>query len=670
MPGEKRPAWRIGRFDMREAQLDLAKRSLVIGAVEARDGSGFVYRARDGSIAYGRAAQARSLGEPRKAAGKAAPPRRIEARRVSLDRIRLDFEDRSLASPAKLVVSELSARVGDLSTARGSVARASLRARVNEKGVLRLAGTAGLNPPVAHLDIEAQDLALLPFQPYLADRLNFSLTGGTLGVEGRLALGGAEGAKDGFADLLRWKSLALDGVRLAAQPLELRIADIALADFYSRVILGADGKINLQRLIARKDEGSPERAAEAETDPGAEKPQSAPARITIGKIRFDGGNVSFSDFFVKPNYSANLTQLAGEVSELTPESPGQVQLRARMDSTAPVEIGGRINPLGKELFLDLRAKADDSELSPLTPYSAKYVGYGIEKGKLSFDARYRVENRKLSAENTIVLKQLTFGERIESPTATKLPVLLAVALLKDRNGVIDVNLPISGSLDDPQFSVGGIVLRLFLNIISKAVTAPFALLSAAFGRGEELSYVEFEQGRARLTQAAEARLKTLARAMRERPALRLEIRGRVDPASDLEGLRKASLARKVKAQKRKELLEKGAAPPLDEIRIESGEYERLLAAAYREEDFPRPRNLLGLLKSLPVPEMESLMLKHARVSEADLRQLARERAQAVRDCLLGTGKIASDRLFIVSPGAEPEAEKSERSGSRVDFSLR
>jgi hypothetical protein len=132
-----------------------------------------------------------------------------------------------------------------------------------------------------------------------------------------------------------------------------------------------------------------------------------------------------------------------------------------------VVIKGKLNPLSKELFLDIVADAKEIELSPMTPYSGRYVGYGIEKGKLSFTVKYKLENRKLSAENKIILNQLTFGEKIESPDATKLPVLFAVSLLKDRNGVIDIDLPISGSLDDPQFSVGGIIWRMIINILTK-----------------------------------------------------------------------------------------------------------------------------------------------------------------------------------------------------------
>jgi hypothetical protein len=311
----------------------------------------------------------------------------------------------------------------------------------------------------------------------------------------------------------------------------------------------------------------------------------------------------------------------------------------------------------------------------LSPYSVKYVGYGIERGTLTFKVTYKVENRKLDAQNQIILEQLTFGEKVESPTATKLPVLLAVGLLKDRNGVIDVSLPISGSLDSPEFSVGGIILRLIFNIISRAVTSPFALLGGAFGGGSnaELSYIEFDYGRATLSQSAEAKIKTMAEAMNNRPALKLDISGRVDPVNDREGLRQTSIERKVKAQKMKELVRQGTAPKsVEDVQVEKSEYERYLRAAYEEEDFEKPRNFFGFAKELPVPEMEALMLKNSRVTDDDLRQLANRRAQVVQDRLIASGKVTADRLSIVGakPLASDDKEKSKAKTSRVEFSLR
>jgi hypothetical protein len=542
--------------------------------------------------------------------------------------------------------------------------------------------------------VDAQGIAVVPFQPYLADQVNFSLTGGEVGSKGVLTIEtGGDGAlkvnyeggvqvtdfasveKDASQDLLKWKSLDLGGIQFALQPMQLRINEINLAEFYARLILGADGRLNLQKLAAQKTGASaPEETKEAKP---AEPQAAAPTekQISIGKINLQAGNVYFSDFFVKPNYSANLTGVQGSISELKPDAPGDVAIQAKLDDAAPVDIQGKLNPLSKDLYMDIAADAREIELNPMSPYSIKYVGYGIERGELSFKVKYKVENRKLDAQNQIILNQLTFGEKVESPTATKLPVLLAVALLKDRNGVIDVNLPISGSLDSPEFSVGGIILRIIINIITRAVTSPFALLGAAFGGGSggELSYIEFDYGRANLPESAEAKIKSIASAMNNRPALKLDISGRVDPVNDLEGLKQTSIERKVKAQKMKDLVRQGTAPKsVDEVQVDKAEYERYLKAAYNDESFPKPRNVIGLAKDLPVPEMESLMLKNAQTTDDDLRNLANRRAQVVQERLLATGQVTADRLSIVGakPVSSEEKETAKAKLSRVDFSLR
>lgn len=697
VPGEPEPLWRVPVLTIKDAAIDMGKKSASIGALESRGGNGFIQRGSGGTISYARLVKAQASEGPVKQREKTDKDAgwRVDAKRFQFDRFRLVFEDRSLAAPATTVVSELYVRAENLSNAKNSRGKATIRAKINNKGSIRLAGTAGTNPVGLRFDVEAKAIELLPLQPYIADRVNFLLTGGEIGTKGKLNVETIDNApakvtyqgdlqvtdfasveSSGETDLLKWKSLGLGGVKFSMQPVQINVDEITLAEFYSRVIIAPDGKINLQNLVAqKKEEPGPIAGSTGRQSPSVETTASTPTQVAIGKIKLKDGNINFSDFFIKPNYSVNLTQVQGAVSELKPEVPGDLQLRAKIDNAAPVDISGKINPLAKDLFLDIKANARDIELSPLTPYSARYVGYGIEKGKLSLEIQYRVENRKLSAQNKIILNQLTFGERIQSPTATKLPVLLAVALLKDRNGVIDINLPIGGSLDDPQFSVGGIIMRIILNIIIRAVTSPFALLGAAFGGGggEELSYIEFDYGRANLTQAAEAKIKTLETAMNNRPALKLEISGRIDPTNDLEGIKRASIERKVKAQKMKELGRQGKAPKsVDEVQVDQAEYERFLRAAYRDEKFPKPRNFIGLVKDIPVSEMEALLLKHSQVGEDDLRELANRRAQVVRDRLLASGQVGADRLFLL--GAKlltaDEKEKIKAKASRVEFSLR
>jgi uncharacterized protein involved in outer membrane biogenesis len=695
VPGDREPLWRTPLLEIKDTTVDVEKKSIVVGSFESRDGNGFIHRNQDGTFSYARLIKTQpGASEPKKPEKEDTAEWAVEIKRSALDRFRVTFEDRMLSPPARLTVSAISFRGENHSNAKNARAKIRAQATINNKGRARLAGTLGVRPVAGRLNVDAQGIEVVPFQPYLADQVNFSLTSGAVGSKGVLVVDTAgdaakvnyEGSvqvtdfasieKDGSQDLLKWKSLDLGGIQFALQPMQLRINEIDLAEFYTRMILAADGKFNLQNLTVQKT--ATNETGETKPAKAAEPPPTAPSaekQISIGKINLQAGNVYFSDFFVKPNYSANLTGVQGSISELKPEAPGDLAIQAQLDNTAPVDIQGKINPLSKDLYLDIAGNAREIELNPMSPYSIKYVGYGIEKGELSFKVKYKIENRKLDAQNQIILNQLTFGEKVESPTATKLPVLLAVALLKDRTGVIDVNLPISGSLDSPEFSVGGIILRIIINIITRAVTSPFSLLGAAFGGGSggELSYIEFDYGQSNLSQSAEAKIKSLATAMNNRPALKLDISGRVDPVNDLEGLKQASIERKVKAQKMKELVRQGTAPKsVDDVQVDKAEYERYLKAAYGDESFPKPRNVIGLAKDLPVPEMESLMLKNAQATDDDLRNLANRRAQVVRERLLASGQVTTDRLSIVAskPLSSEEKEKTKAKLSRVDFSLR
>ena len=705
LPGQPEPLWRIGSLAIKDSEIDVAKKLIVIGALQGKEGTGYIQRGRDGTVNVARIVRARTAtaGAEPAPAPPAKPSEggwRIDAKQLQLDGFKINVDDRGNPTPAKISLFEISLRGENFSTAKNQRGKATLRARVNEKGAIRLAGTATANPVEAKFTIDAQDVDIVPLQPYLDNQVNFTLTGGRVGTKGEFSFdargtgpakmnyrGGVQVAdfaaveKTGERDLLRWKNLGLDALQFDLRPFQLRIGEITLADFFSRLILRADGKLNLQTLTVQNEGNtdgvsSHEKAVEPAPEPGAGE-TAQPKAVSIGKINLKEGNIQFSDFFVKPNYSANLTGVQGTISELKAEAPGDIDIQARLDNEAPVEIKGKINPLGKDLFIDINADAKGIELSPLTPYSAKYVGYGIERGKLSFNVKYKLEDRKLSAQNKIILNQLTFGERIESPTATKLPVLLAVALMKDRNGVIDIDLPISGSLDDPQFSVGGIVLRIIFNVITRAVTAPFTLLASAFGggdtSGEELSYIEFEGGRSRLSDSARDKIATLAKALHNRPALKLEIIGRSDPATDLEGLKRAGIERKVKAQKLKELGRRGEAPrAVDDVQVAAEEYPRFLKAAYGEETFPKPRNVIGLAQDLPVAEMEKLMMQHAKVSDDEMRELANRRADAVRDAILATGQAGAERLLIVAAKPMSTEDRSKLKGkpSRVDFAMR
>ncbi len=608
------------------------------------------------------------------------------------------LEDQNLKKPAVTQVAPLSLSLDELSTAPGSKGKLELKATVNQSGSLVASGNIGIAPLFADLTLNLKDVDILAAQPYFTEQVNLLLTSANVSTKGTLQVqqdktgafkGGFKGDvalgqlstvdKISANDFVRWKNLSFGGVNLQLEPFSLAIDQVALNDFFARLIISNEGRINMQDVVRGADEQSKSLTETPEKKEGeAEKPATPPPvakepakkmpPIKIRKLTMQGGKVRFSDNFIRPNYTANLVGLGGTVTGLSSaaNSTANVNLRGKVNS-APLTIDGKVNPLKGDLFVDLKAAVKGMELAPLSAYSGKYVGYGIEKGQLSFDVAYKVEDRKLTAENRLVLDQLTFGDKVESKDALNLPVQLAVALLRDRNGVIDINLPIGGSLDDPQFSIGGIIVKVFVNLIGKAVTAPFALLGSMFGGGEDLSWVNFEPGNVAITTAAESKLSALSKALIDRPALKLEITGRADPVTDKEGLARVGITRKVRAIKLKDMVAKGQAVPAEGVEVKKEEYPALLKRAYGNESFSKPRNLVGLAKSLPVAEMEALMIKNAKVSDADLTALANRRAQAVKDKLIANGAPA-ERIFLMA--GKPSASADKQGPSRVDFSLK
>jgi len=251
-------------------------------------------------------------------------------------------------------------------------------------------------------------------------------------------------------------------------------------------------------------------------------------------------------------------------------------------------------------------------------------------------------------------------------------VKLAVALLKDRSGEIKLDLPVTGSLDDPKFSVWGVILHILRNLIAKAATAPFALLGAMFGGGgEELSYVEFDYGSTTITDPNLKKTEKVSKALEDRPSLKLDIEGHVDMENDRDGLKQLLFHRKIKAQKLNEMVKKGQpAVPVDEVKIEPAEYEKYLKMAYKQEKFPKPKNVIGMAKDIPAPVMEKLMLTHTEVGENDLRTLASQRAARVEDVILKSGKIEAGRVFIIEPKSLAPEKQEKAKASRVDFKLK
>lgn len=697
-PGSRQPFLRLPAVSATGIGADIAARRIEIASLEMRNPVALVARERNGTIDVTRIVRTAAT----TGTDADAQTWTLLVDRLAVQRASLDVEDRMQRRPLKLTARGMDITARGYSNARGAKTTVALRARLGQRARVAYDGTVGTNPFALAGAVDVSGLDLVSVRPYVEAQVNVSLTGGALAAKGRVTLDLVEDGparatwkgdvtvtdfaaldKPTASDLARWKRLALDNVDLASAPFRLSIDRIDAADYYARVIVYQDGTLNLTRLLTPGAAPAPAPDAKPAPDTAA-PPEALP--VTLGRIELANGNVNFSDFFITPNYSANLTEVTGSISRMSTTDVGDVAIAARVDHSAPVEIAGRIQPFAPSLSLDLTGKARDVDLPPMSPYAIKYAGYGIERGKLAFDVHYKVEDRRLTAQNRLVLDQLTFNpQRVDSPTATKLPVLLAVALLKNSRGVIDIQLPISGSLDDPEFSVGGLIVQVIVNLLTKAVTAPFALLSAAFGHGEELSVIVFTPGASMPGDDVKARLDTLGKALADRPALRLDVSGRADPAADREALRRKAVEDTIRREKMKALAATGKAPAsLDEVTVDADERTRWLTRAYRGSSIAeRPRNAFGMLEEVPPAQMEAMILAHAEVDDDALRLLANARAQAVKDALQARS-VAGERIFITAPhlgteaasrggaapGRNPPSQAPAGPVSRVDLALR
>lgn len=657
------------------------------------------------------------------AAGSAPPtgaaPWKLRVADFSLQGGTVSLADKATQRPVALEVTALGITARNLATdgskpeafqltARAAAPTKGSSASKAAPGKLDYQGTLALQPLAMQGALEASRLPLHTLDGYLADQLAVELLRADVGYRGQVALAqtdkGTSLRLSGDAvieelqanstaastpkteaqvgeELLAWKSLNLRGLSVATAPgtaPRVEVKETSLVDFFARITVNEAGRINLSDIAKTPAEAQAANAAAAATTaaaPAASAPASAASTasaaaavaqsnplapvVVFGPVSLVNGKVLFSDFFIKPNYSADLSQLTGRLSAFSSEAPGgepvlaDLELRGRAEGSASLEVTGKLNPLAKPLALDIVGKVQGLELPPLTPYSVKYAGHGIERGKLSMDVNYKVlPNGQLTASNRLVLNQLTFGEPVEG-APNSLPVKLAVALLADRNGVIDLDLPISGSLNDPQFRLGPVIGRIIVNLIGKALTAPFSLMANALGgSGSEMSHVDFAPGSDALSPEARENLDKVVKALAERPTISITVTGTASLEAEREGMQRESLQQLVLAEKRR-------ANPADTSPVSPAEYPALLKEVYRRADIAKPRNLIGLAKDLPVAEMEALLLAHQRATQGTAAELAQNRGEAIRDYLLSQ-KLPADRIFVAAPKAGTQPNPSPR----------
>ena len=433
--------------------------------------------------------------------------------------------------------------------------------QVREGGRMKAAGRIDPSGPAVEAEIQVAELGLVPFQPYLAQAAAVDLKSGAFSTKGNLRHGikaaGAQTAyRGGFSvdnlrvteagskeTLVGWSAVQTEQLALQLEPNGLEIGDLRVSQPGGKFIIEKDRSLNFARVIK-----SDPAATKAEKPPAAADP--FPYRVR--RILVSGGLVNFADLSLLTPFGTRIHELKGIVAGVssTRGARAQVKLDGRVDEYGTANIDGELNTSDPKALTHISVVFRNVEMSRLTPYSGKFAGRKINSGKLSVDLKYRIDKSRLAGENKIVVERLALGDKVESPDAVNLPLDLAVALLEDTNGVIDLGLPVSGNLDSPEFSYGALIWKALANLITKIVTSPFRALGALLpGGGEEqFNTVAFEPGRPDMPPPEKEKLARLAGALQKRPQIRLAVQGRFNPQSDLAELRILNLSRNLTAR--------------------------------------------------------------------------------------------------------------------------
>jgi uncharacterized protein involved in outer membrane biogenesis len=654
---------------------------------------------------------------PERLVTRAVAPLDVQLARLSLDGLEVDIVDESPPKPVRIQVAKGFVTLKDLSLDLDKAVPLEAGFALRQGGRLDASGTVVPGQASGRLDLKLAGLSLKPFAAYVNQFARLNLHSGTASTRGKLAFEQTKSGmkldfNGGFAvdDLaiteedteeafLGWRKLASDSLAFRLNPDRLRINELVAQNPFGKIIIFEDRTVNLQRVLRKPASSQTDGQAAAPAQP---KPVTKPADqppafpLAIERLRIGGANAEFADLSLTPQFGTRMHDLGGVVTGLStdPVTTAQVELDGKVDDYGLARVRGSIQPFRATEFTDLALTFRNLEMTNLTPYSGKFAGRRIDSGKLSVDLQYKINQRQLAGENKFVINKLKLGERVDSPDAMKLPLDLAIALLQDSNGVIDLDLPISGSLDDPKFSYGRIIWKALVNVLTKLVTAPFRALGKLLGANtEKFEAVGFDPGSSALLPPEQEKLKTLADALAKRPVLALTLEPGFDPVADRRALQEQAMRRDAAAVAGVKLGAGEAPGPVDvnHYKVQTWLEDRYMASAgkenyqklrtsFRSKDAGAATRVLEtqMVERLarqfktrdqgPASAFHTELLERltgrVKVEDAALTKLAEARGAAMRDELLKLG-LEPTRVIVGAPS--PQTLKDQLVGSKMNL---
>lgn len=679
-----RPLVRLERLEVSDTSVDLVKQLVRVGQIRSHGLETWAAREADGQLDWQKLFASPTTAQmqaqtpaPSKPPAASAKPWQVLLKDVQLRDYRVHLADRVPTDNVAVELGPLNLDLRDFDSLNGAPFTLKLDTGLGKQGHLQASGEVSLAPVGARLKVSTQDIDLRVAQAYISPLIRLELRSGMLDSDLAVQLTSTEPLAmtvSGRAeidqlhtldtlkerDFVKWQHLTLDGLDYRHGD-RLQIERVQLQQPYARFMINEDRTTNIDDLLIPQP-AQPANPANAGKPAGAEKPLG----IRIGAVDIDNGSANFADFSLTPNFATAVQQLNGRIGTIDNRQakPARIDIQGKVDRYAPVTIAGALNPFDPMASLDITTSFKRVELTTLTPYSGKFAGYRIRKGRLNLDLHYLITKGQLKAENKLLVEQLQLGDKVDSPDAVDLPLRLAIALLKDSQGRIAIELPVSGDLNSPQFSVMPIVWQTLRNLMVRAAQAPFKFIGGLVSGGgsEDLSTVSFRPGSDELSAEAQAALVKLAAALKERPTLRLEIEGTSAQASDGPLIAQQRLEREYQSTYYKMAQRRGDKVPATaaEMQVPDDDKPAMLEAIYRTRLKGQPPVEWQQLESkVRTDKLREAVLKSWASNNVLLRQLGQARAGSIKDFLVDKGQLADERVYFID-AALGQAEKDGR----------
>ncbi|WP_232834361.1 DUF748 domain-containing protein [Rhodoferax ferrireducens] len=545
--------FKLAQLGFTGGSFDLAARRASLGRLYAEGGQLQLTRDRKGqlsilnllpkfSVAASAATPAASVGAPWIAVADS----------VELKKFGAEVADQGTG--VKVHVQDLAVKLEGASSDLTQPVKFNAGLNLAEGGLLSAQGRVVPASGVLEADVRVKQLALAPLQPWLSQYLKLKIAGGSVSAQGRLSTGSGQAKSPslryvGGVDIAglalneedgerfaQWRNVGADRLSASLSPNLLQIPELRVVEPNATLIIENDRSFNAARLLVQPATGS----GKVESPPTPVSAADDPFPLRIQRLRVQNAKLDFTDLSLRPQFGAKIYELNGVVNGLSSNrtSRSQIELDGRVDEFGLARIRGELNPFAPRDNTDVNVVFKNVDMVSTSPYTMKFAGYRVAEGKISLDLQYKVRNSQLEGANQIVIDKLTLGERVDSPDALKLPLELAIAILKDSDGRIDLGLPVSGNMNDPQFSYGAVVWKAISNVLTRIVTAPFRALGGLLGvSGEKLEAIEFDPGSARLLPPEREKLKQVAQVLSKRAQLKLSVPGQYSEAADGAALR-------------------------------------------------------------------------------------------------------------------------------------